>query len=61
MNISHSYEYFFFACFDDLCPSQQFSLMLGQFPVFLGLTSTKQQISVVLKDTTQQVHKLATL
>ena len=33
-------------------PVNNFSVMSGWFPVFLGWTSTKQQISVFLKDTT---------
>ena len=33
-----------FVCVYALHPSQQFSIKLGDFPVFLGSTSTKQSI-----------------
>ena len=32
------------ACIDALCHSQQIFCMPGQFPVFLGYTSTKQWV-----------------
>ena len=38
------YVCFFCVDVDTLCPSQQFWVMSGGFPVFLGWTSTKQRI-----------------
>ena len=41
-----------YACVDALGPNQQFLVILGHFPAFLGWISTKQSIKCLLKDTT---------
>ena len=38
------FAFVWFACVDVLHPNQQYFVMLGQFPVFLGCTITKQQV-----------------
>ena len=44
---------FMLMCYMNYIPVNNISVMSGQFPVFLGCTSTKQRIKLFLKDTMQ--------